>query len=137
MWIKRVIYDTLVRKNEALSAEVELKKDHVTPRLASYLEKEVEYWRDRFEREQRRADRITDTVVTERGGEPVTDLGVADSVERADKAERRKKSALLEIVEMFGDQIDPEGTAEGDDAALEIPPVADDLLAAIAETATK
>src|ERR1041385_1784738 len=107
MWVRRKRLEQLIETNAALAAKVELKETHV-----AWLERELAYWREQFERERNRAERATDTALTKAGAEPISDL----AFEEQERREKEAKKASAEL-RALNDEIFGEGAAEGEDAA--------------------
>jgi hypothetical protein len=100
MWINRGTYDALVRLNAKLEAEVEFKKGRIDS-----LEAEVEYWREKFEREQERGDRTNDRLVSTAGYEPVSSVGIKEADGLRKQYEELMKGYEKQNREMFADEI--------------------------------
>src|SRR5690348_13181037 len=75
-------------------------------KLQEATTRELLYYREKFEKEQRRADLLYDQLLESRGGDAVSELGREESEERAAKRERKQKSFENELRELFSDQVE-------------------------------
>lgn len=101
MWIKRSDFIDLKAQAAAQNAEI---KGHIH-RIAQ-LERELDYWRGKFEAEQHRADRIADYDHAQRGLGPVSDLGVTENQIRETKKATNLAQKTDEMREMFRDVLE-------------------------------
>lgn len=116
MWIKRDEFIAMQRENAGLAATVESKTAE-----ASRVNDEIAYWRERFEREQRRADRVCDLAFEAEGRAPVTDLGREERKLEQDRMSAAMKKATEQAIEMYGDVI-PDDEDETSSETDEIEP---------------
>lgn len=98
MWIRKDDYLGLLKENSSLQTTVELKQVQIAS-----LQKELEYWRGKFEEQLNRADRVNDKLTEASGFGPVSDLGVSEAKRMRDEMERMMKEAGKQGVEMFSD----------------------------------
>lgn len=119
MWIKRDVYESLLRDRTRLESEVQSKQGQI-----ALLRDEIRYWRDKFEKEQERADRVNDRLMESHGFAPVSETGIkeADGLKR--QYEELMKNYTKQNTEMFADEI------PGEEGSLEIDP---ELLGAVVE----
>lgn len=115
MWIKRRTFETLVRENAALNAQVESLQD-VTARLDS----EITYWRERFEAALNRADRVVDAHFGTAGLPPVSDVGIAETKASAAEMQKKAQETMDELAETLRD--DDGIPAVNEDGSLKIDP---------------
>ena len=92
MWIKRTDYEAYVSDRASLRA---------TETLVGRLEKEIDYWRQRYESERNRADRVVDAHFASGGIAPVTDLGVSALKEAQE--EMKKFASRNDTTELASD----------------------------------
>lgn len=114
MWINREQYEANLRRTAKLEVEVESKQGQI-----ARLKDEIDYWREKFESAQNRADRIVDKSLTVSGLGPVSDLGVKEFEEVTGKYAKMMKEADRQATEMFADEIP---SIEGENDGLEIDP---------------
>lgn len=101
MWIKKDVFIALRVENASLIAEAR----GYTHRI-SQLERELDYWRGKFEAEQHRADRIADYDHAQRGLGPVSDLGVTETQIKETKKAANLAQRVAEHREMFADVLE-------------------------------
>jgi hypothetical protein len=126
MWISKERYIALERENGSLSATIESKIE-VTKRL----EREISYWRDKFESAQNRADRVSDLAFETSGFRPISDLGISERKDAIKSAKEYEKAQEDMAREMYADEINT------DDNELPVTGlIDDDLLQALKESVT-
>jgi hypothetical protein len=109
MWVKREKYESLVK----LEGQLESKKERI-----AHLEKEIDYWREKFEEAQRRTDRIHDKTLVSGGIGPVSDLGVQEAVTQTSLYQQMIKDMEKQNAEMFSESIGEEEVVEVDSSLL-------------------
>lgn len=114
MWINRDRYEASLKGTAKLEVELQSKVGQI-----SRLEKEIDYWRDKFESAQNRADRIVDKSLSVSGIGPVSDLGMKELDETMGKYAKMMKDAEHQSTEMFGEEIREDGK---ENLELEIDP---------------
>lgn len=108
MWINREQYEANLKRTAKLEVELQSKVERI-----SHLQDEVDYWREKFESAQNRADRIVDKSLTVSGIGPVSDLGVKEFEEVTGKYAKMMKEADRQATEMFADEIPSSGEDTG------------------------
>jgi hypothetical protein len=78
------------------------------------LTKQIEYWQERAEREQARADRIADEILIEAGRRPVSAEAIESRAATIDEMKRAAAEQLRQIADTGADDdgsdfISPEG----------------------------
>jgi hypothetical protein len=94
MFVKRKTFETLMTdkvRNEA------------TQDLVGRLEREVTYWRERFEAEQARADRTIDAHFATGGIAPVSNVGIAETKATAEEMKAKAERVMQEFAEIGRD----------------------------------
>lgn len=84
----------------------------VQKRYLGMLETELAYYRDKFDGERKRGDRINDELLQRTGSLPVSDLGIR---EKSEAEEQMKESIVImqaQMAEIYGDGVQIEETAE-------------------------
>src|SRR4051812_38877470 len=114
MWISREKYEAELKRTVKLESEVESKQGQILR-----LQKEIDYWREKFESSQNRADRIVDKSLSVSGIGPVSDLGMKELDETMGKYAKMMKEAEIQATEMFGEEIREDGK---ENLELEIDP---------------
>jgi len=114
MWIKSAQYIKLIEDNATNKKELELREGQI-----ARLQQEIDYWRDKFESAQNRADRIADKSLAVSGIGPVSDLGMKELDEAMGKYAKMAKEAEKQTTEMFGEEIRDDGK---ENSELEIDP---------------
>lgn len=114
MWVSKGKYETDLKRTSKLEVELQSKIEQI-----SRLEREIDYWRGKFESAQNRADRIVDKSLSVSGIGPVSDLGMKELDETMGKYAKMMKDAENQSTEMFGEEIRAEGT---ENLELEIEP---------------
>lgn len=112
MWIGRKRFEQMLVDNADMKATVKSREKEV-----ERLEKEVDYWRGKFEAEQNRADRAVDAVTANVGAGPVSDLGAQSLKRAADDARKAFEQRERENREIFGEDLGSEADsplAEGE-----------------------
>jgi len=104
MWVKRDVYESLLRDRARLESEVELSREQIAS-----LRKEIDYWRGKFEREQERADRVNDRLMESSGFAPVSETGIKEADDMKKKMDELVKNYAKQTNEMFADEIPGEG----------------------------
>lgn len=112
MWIKRNEYVALQRENASLAATIQS-----TIEASRRYEREIDYWRGKFESAQNRADRVADLAFETSGMRPISDLGVAERDKNAENVAEVAERQRELITEMFADEIPDEIEQEGADDA--------------------
>lgn len=107
MWISRVKYEQQVVKEAQQQALISSNQARI-----EHLNKEVDYWREKFEESLRRADRIHDNAMVSGGLPPVSDLGHMSAEKKRVASLKAMVAAEKENVEMFGEEIRGEEAAE-------------------------
>lgn len=100
MWIKHKNYIEIITNKSRLEAKVEMAEAEV-----GRLEREVDYWRGKFESAQNRADRVADLAFETSGFRPISDLGVTERDKRAAEAKDATERNQRLMTEMFADEI--------------------------------
>jgi len=113
MWIARANYEALLRDRVRLESEVESNKG-----IIARLEKELDYWRGKFEGEQARADRVNDRLMETSGFAPVSETGIREVDEWKKKTEELMKGYMKQNTEMFADELPGEEVVEIDENLL-------------------
>lgn len=85
MWLKRIRYEELVKAES----------------LTEHLQREVEYWRRKFEDEKARADRIGDRVFEMEGRPPVSTQGMVEARASAEEIKRVMEQRMREMAGAF------------------------------------
>lgn len=101
MWLKRDDWVSLVTNNARLEGEVESKE-----RLIERLDREVEFWRQRAQLEQNRADRLADRDFEIHGLAPVSDLGQREQGKKIESAEAQRKRQEDDLAEIYADSVE-------------------------------
>jgi hypothetical protein len=122
MWVTRESFETGLKRTAKLEVELQSKIEQI-----SRLEKEIDYWRDKFESAQNRADRIADKSLAVSGIGPVSDLGMKELDETMGRYAKMAKDTERQTTEMFGEEIPMDGT---ENSELVIDPK---LIAALAD----
>ena len=104
MWISKRDLIGKERELASLTTDVKLKQSQILR-----LEKEVDYWREKFEQEKNRADRVNDKLTETAGFGPVSELGIGEAEKLRKEYERMMKQSQRESAEMFADDIPGEG----------------------------
>jgi hypothetical protein len=107
MWIRKANWEGKLLQNARLEVELKSKIGE-----NSRLEREVDYWRAKFESEQNRADRISDKSLSAGGLGPVSDLGVREAETFSTNYQKMMKDAERMNTEMFAEVIPGEETEE-------------------------
>jgi len=100
MWVRRDVYEALVRDRARLESDLESKRG-----IISRLEKEIDYWRGKFEREQERADRVNDRLMESSGFAPVSETGIKEADGLKKQYEELMKNYTKQTNEMFADEL--------------------------------
>lgn len=126
MWIGKERYIALERENASLAATIESKQAELRRQ-----EREIAYWRDKFESAQNRADRVSDLAFETSGFRPISDLGISERKEAIKSAKEYEKAQEDMAREMYADEIN--------DSDSDIPVtglIDDDLIQALKESVT-
>lgn len=99
MWIKRDDFVAKERENARLLAEVELNQKQI-----QRLQREIDYWRGKFEEAQNRADRVNDKLTETAGFGPVSELGVKEAEKMKKEYQRMMVEAERQNREMFSEE---------------------------------
>src|SRR5690348_11273228 len=75
-------------------------------KLMEATTRELLYYREKFEKEQKRADLLYDQLLESRGGDAVSEPGREESKEKAEKRERKQSKLENELRELFSDQVE-------------------------------
>lgn len=126
MWIGKERYIALERENASLAATIES-----VIGTTKRLEREIVYWRDKFESAQNRADRVSDLAFETSGFRPISDLGISERKEAIKSAKEYEKEKEQLITEMYADEINTE-----DDSIPVTGLIDDDLIQALKESVT-
>lgn len=107
MWLSRAKYEQVTVTLAHLRAEVQSKQSQI-----ERVQKEIDYWREKFEESLRRADRIHDNAMVSGGLPPVSDLGYVSAEKKHAESLKAMLAAEKENIEMFGEEIRGDGVAE-------------------------
>lgn len=88
----------------------------VSQRYLEMLDKELAYYREKAEQEQRRADRLHDQLLASNGWEPTTETVRQEQKEDASERDAQFKQHQQNLIEMFAESLDDFG-----EEGLELP----------------
>lgn len=98
-WLSRALHDEII---EAI--------DKFYLRRLDSLERELDYWREKFEKEQARADRAVDSLISQNGQTPISEESRSERSKVADAMVEMQH----QIGEIFGDVESSLTSAEND-----------------------
>jgi ribosomal 50S subunit-associated protein YjgA (DUF615 family) len=130
--IKLVQQSTLEALRNELHERVTEHSKYVT-----FLENEVNYYRDKFDAERARADRANDTLLQALGQLPTTDTVISEQEIRTTKFEKARKTQEEQMAEIFGETLESVEQQQANVNALFPPEAIEEFKEKVGEKAMK